>query len=541
MDVKGGGHGVDKTLSSIFRKGFVYSLHAQAYIEIHKSFANTPQIIDAQMFLIIIIIALLLVAGQLSGALLLKEPMPWQDLHFATCFVDMPSLRVLAGNMHWLRLQDGQHPTLHVFIDPTDKGIIDSQEVSGWNKVVVHSTSNYPFDCKQKNNLANIRMILDQVEKPAIWLKGGDVLMPGNASEIREAEKWMEPVNLRKAFLDGQCSLRDTFWAAMLKFKNIQVVNDEEDDGGILLLGQLQNNNPSNTSEKHDDQHYEEVDGKSFLAPIEAKQSCYIQTSASVIPEWLESPMSHPVHSNVEELDREKHWVAVGVPTTSKGILNTLADQQIIKTLLPGLLKSTSLNELHVHPIVLMIGFDDCDGFFEAHHDQCFQYLTESIKKNGRSGLIAVEMYRMPRIKRVAQLWNALFAKAMLSKSVQYFYQLNDDVTLETSGWLEAFIEALDRVNGPEVVGPADPHNGLACRILTQAMVTRRHNAAKSSSSFLLYPLAFKDWKCDRWLTYAYGRAKAQCFPGIIARNGNAGDGKCRYQQCDMPRWRMEL
>jgi hypothetical protein len=134
-------------------------------------------------------------------------------------------------------------------------------------------------------------------------------------------------------------------------------------------------------------------------------------------------------------------------------------------------------------------------------------------------------MLQLPNAKRVALLWNLLYLHA-LREGAEYFYQVNDDLRLETAGWLAYFTSTLDAHAGFGVVGPADYHNGLNCSILTQSMVTPVHYEIFG----MLYPVELKDWKSDRWLTYVYQPNDSHCRQDIIANNGAA---PTRYQHCE--------
>ena len=70
-------------------------------------------------------------------------------------------------------------------------------------------------------------------------------------------------------------------------------------------------------------------------------------------------------------------------------------------------------------------------------------------------------------------VWNKLFAKAC-AEGAGYFYQLNDDLLLVTSGWAPRFVGAL-RASTPVdfgITGPLDLNNE---RLMTQSFASCRH------------------------------------------------------------------
>jgi len=83
---------------------------------------------------------------------------------------------------------------------------------------------------------------------------------------------------------------------------------------------------------------------------------------------------------------------------------------------------------------------------------------------------------------------------------VDYFYRINDDTKMQTGGWVEAFITALNRYNPPRigVVGPK--HTGGNTNILTYDFVHRTHVDIFG----FYYPRIFTDWFADDWVTVVY-------------------------------------
>lgn len=213
--------------------------------------------------------------------------------------------------------------------------------------------------------------------------------------------------------------------------------------------------------------------------------------------------------------------IAVGFPTTSRG----MAKHQtpiFLSYILPSLVRTLTSEELRTAEITIYIGIDNGDPLLNVPEQR--RRMLESTKTHIANLPIAVKFILLPNVRRVAQLWNLLFLRAMRDGH-DYFYQVNDDLTLLTPGWLTYFVSTLDRQGGFGVVGPADSHNDFNCTLLTQAMVGRVHYEIFG----FLYPHEIKDWHSDTWLTQLYQPHHTHCRPDMLASNGGM---ETRYQHC---------
>jgi hypothetical protein len=230
--------------------------------------------------------------------------------------------------------------------------------------------------------------------------------------------------------------------------------------------------------------------------------------------------------------DPKMKRLAVAMPTTSKGLKGDLQAEPILfRNTVSSMLNTLQPGELDHFAITVYIGYD--------HDDKAFDDSTLRagyIKK--LEGMFAgkpiqAKFVRFPKTNRVGMLWSMLFVKAM-KEGADYFYQVNDDLTMVTAGWLSKFTAALDGNSGFGVVGPADNHNKFNCSLLTQAMVSRTHYDIFT----LFYPNELKDWKTDRWLSNVYGPEHTFCWHDYIANNGGA---PTRYQHCPFLSWKIYL
>ena len=83
---------------------------------------------------------------------------------------------------------------------------------------------------------------------------------------------------------------------------------------------------------------------------------------------------------------------------------------------------------------------------------------------------------------------------------MDYFYRINDDSILKTSGWAETFIATLSGFDPPNVgvVGP--DHKGGNTAILTYDFVHRTHIDIFG----FYYPRVYPAWYADNWITNVY-------------------------------------
>jgi hypothetical protein len=102
-------------------------------------------------------------------------------------------------------------------------------------------------------------------------------------------------------------------------------------------------------------------------------------------------------------------------------------------------------------------------------------------------------------------VWNRLF-RAAYADGCDFFYQLGDDVRLDTAGWardLPAALQLNPVFPGLGVAGPADPQHA---KLLTQSFVSRIHMDLFGT----YYPPVFRNWWSDDWMTEVYGADHAR-------------------------------
>ena len=135
-------------------------------------------------------------------------------------------------------------------------------------------------------------------------------------------------------------------------------------------------------------------------------------------------------------------------------------DCSLHKVLLPSF-DATKSDEYEYQ---LYIGMDDDDAFF----------LNYRHRLPGKVTAVS-ECKHAP-----ARIWNILCREAY-QDGCDYMFQLADDVSIETPGWTQRFIETLQSNGNMGVVGPCHPTNYQIRRergmpfVLENAFVHRRH------------------------------------------------------------------
>jgi hypothetical protein len=138
------------------------------------------------------------------------------------------------------------------------------------------------------------------------------------------------------------------------------------------------------------------------------------------------------------------------------------------------------------------VGYDDDDIFYNENADKFGQIKT----------------FRLEGCQHApAAAWNKL-AKIAYDDPVNYdyFFQIGDDVTLETPGWTNKFINRLTSNNNLGVVGPCymanyygRVNNGTPY-VIENAFVARKH---LDIFGYFFHP-KIKNWFCDDWMTRIY-------------------------------------
>jgi len=184
--------------------------------------------------------------------------------------------------------------------------------------------------------------------------------------------------------------------------------------------------------------------------------------------------------------------IALLIPVCSRNKqYNTLSDTSIMNCIYPSFLNTK--NEEYNYSF--FIGLDDDDEFYKTNYDELCE-----IFKNVH---ILSDCQHAP-----AFAWNKLAMIAYNTTDVKYdyFFQVGDDIILETPNWSKIFIEKLTLHNDIGVVGPCNliNYNGRmndgSPYVIENSFVSRKHI---DIFNYFFHP-TIKNWYCDDWVTEIY-------------------------------------
>jgi hypothetical protein len=167
------------------------------------------------------------------------------------------------------------------------------------------------------------------------------------------------------------------------------------------------------------------------------------------------------------------------------------------------------------HEYRFYIGIDRGDKVYDNPEVQLYLERFASIMSN-----TGIEFIYMDGITKghLTVMWNRLFAKAYEDGN-EYFFQCGDDISFETSGWVNACIEKLQNTYGVGMSGPLNNNS----RILTQSFVSKKHMEIFG----YYFPEEIINWCCDDWINEVYQKS-GHFFPLTSHYCVNVG-GKPRY------------
>jgi hypothetical protein len=196
--------------------------------------------------------------------------------------------------------------------------------------------------------------------------------------------------------------------------------------------------------------------------------------------------------------------IAVLVPMCSRNQpWKTLEDCFFFQHLFPSFRATKSPD----HHYTFYLGIDDDDAFFRAH--------APELAMMGFKVIYLTGCQHAP-----AFAWNRLFQIAGLSR-YDYYFQIGDDVVIESRGWTERFIKKLAEHNNVGVVGPCNPVNFFQRKHAGQPIVIE--NSFVHAKHYELFQTFFhpniRNWYCDDWITQIYQGTCSYTCEDIIVRN----------------------
>jgi len=178
------------------------------------------------------------------------------------------------------------------------------------------------------------------------------------------------------------------------------------------------------------------------------------------------------------------------VPVCSRGQKwQSATDCPLITKYLASAVKTILPEDYDKYDFHCKFGFDHDDAFFLNEHN------IDTIKKSFiamalEGNRIEVSYHAFDDTKHnPVQCWNNL-AELAVEEGADYLYQTGDDVELQTPGWVDKFVDALESTGNVGVAAPKDlGYHGL----YTQSFVHKTHLEIMGS----YYPDVFTNWYCD--------------------------------------------
>lgn len=219
---------------------------------------------------------------------------------------------------------------------------------------------------------------------------------------------------------------------------------------------------------------------------------------------------------NCDEPDKDENGktkFAMLIPTTTHNLppIKDVNDLPFMKFFYDTFRKTYSkLPNVEYH---LYLGYDAGDAYYDnAQNLEAFKHALVSGDTPLRDA--NVHLIKLKKDK-LTQLWNQLFQTAY-DDGCHYFYQIGDDVQLQTPGWTEKFISVLQANPTKRNFGIVGPRDGRAPqKWQEQAVVHRSHYQAFR----YLFDPAFADGSCDVWLAQAYGKADSFLLDDVVVIN----------------------
>lgn len=191
--------------------------------------------------------------------------------------------------------------------------------------------------------------------------------------------------------------------------------------------------------------------------------------------------------------------VALLVPVCSRGqSYGSIDETPLVKQLVPSILETILPNELSTYQMAMFVGVDDDDAFY-LDHIQDLESRFRTFPGNVRICILKDCAHNPVRA------WNRLFESAYLSGN-DYFFQVGDDVVLDTTGWLSLFIHTLEQQGNFGTIAPCEMNNYWGRKMAGQHIVHENnfvHRQHFEIFGYFFYP-AIRNWHCDDWITLVY-------------------------------------
>lgn len=216
--------------------------------------------------------------------------------------------------------------------------------------------------------------------------------------------------------------------------------------------------------------------------------------------------------------DYPERNIAIGCALTTRNDLGLTAETLTLHMpFFRGLLSSFCTTATRGFSYHFYVAHDHSDPFFSAPdaHDiftkTFHMHLSKHCSRKVNTTLHLVECHHSGRPAWAQN--DAMMAAYM--DNMDYYYRVNDDTVLETTGWTEKFISELQRFTPPNVgvVGPWFKEGNVV--ILTHDFVHRTHIDIFG----FYYPRVFTDWFADDWITNVYWPERSRKVAGTRVKH----------------------
>ncbi len=208
--------------------------------------------------------------------------------------------------------------------------------------------------------------------------------------------------------------------------------------------------------------------------------------------------------------------IGCGITTRKQGLIT--ADSLITDVpFFKGLLASFCYTATADYDYHFYVSHDHDDPFFQTEMShRVFQMAFYTIVANHCPNSFNVSLHLVECNHTGHPAWaqnDAMMAAYM--DNMEFYYRVNDDTIMESSGWTEKLIAELARMNPPYVgvVGPFFREGNYA--ILTHDFVHRTHIDVFG----FYYPRVFTDWFADDWITGVYHPARSRKLPMVRVKH----------------------
>lgn len=442
---------------------------------------------------------------------------------FDSSNVNMLSIRQTVGNFHGLYNVTFDYDMIPTFIivisDLKSLSVADLQEISAWYNVKLLDLSSallpsfrlgrFPFHFNSKEQALELISHYLLQEHSAVFYVDPNCTFKSLAliDSIWEKSQRLK-IYAAGPSLVGYLTISKTVFASS---------NDEHEGGG---------EQPALVYDAGD--FFNEFSQMNSFCSIKIRNDFISNIKYSTIP-FVRMESSN----NITLLTKDNNnitKVAIGIPITGKG-LQSVENSTLLSHMLPTFIQSLTADEKDPSnfKFTIYLGYDDGDKLFDNETMQ--QSTSLKLKAIVKDLPISFNWVAIPNFRWITLIWSVLFTTAELQGD-DYYFQLNDDVNFESSGWLTSFVHKLKQNSNIGVIGPND---GLwSCNLLTQAFVHIKTHSSIFNGWF--YPPEIKDWYSDNWITDVYKAFNLKyCDLNIKIKHLHQSDS--RYNKCTAPPW----